>query len=224
MTSPPSMAARQWQLWLAFPCCYLLAYVVPRHWSWENGVIENIQVAVLLGGALHAAAVWHREGAASIGAAARCVFPVWIMLVGRELSWGAVFLAPAGFTDQGAWYSSRHLWYRPAVTPVLIALLAWPVWSAWRSRLDRILLGGIASRRAPWMGLSLILGAAACSTCAEQAPGFILAPLHAQRFEELTELVGYVVLLMMQRSMIGSRGGALAGPSGMRNGRCPGLR
>jgi hypothetical protein len=55
-------------------------------------------------------------------------------------------------------------------------------------------------------------------------PSFILTSLHAQRFEELTELVGYVLLLMMQRSMIGSNSGSLAGRSGTRNGRCPGLR
>lgn len=223
MISFPSMAVRHWQLWLALPCCYLLAYLVPNHWAWENGVIENIQVAVLVWGALHAVAVWQRGCVENIAAVARCALFVWVVLVGREISWGAVFLAPAGFTDQGAWYSSRYLWYRPAVTPVLIVLSFWAVRSAWRCRLDRILLHRIATGRVPWMGMGMVLGAAACSTCAEQAPGFALAPANAQRFEELTELVGYIVLLMMQQSMTRSRSGAMAGSSSGRKERSPGL-
>ena len=93
--------------------CYPLSRSIPLDWGWENGIIENVQVAVLLAGLAFAAIAWRRGprgGAAMLGL---CVMPVWFLLASRELSWGAVFLPPLGFGPEGPVYSSRVLAYRP---------------------------------------------------------------------------------------------------------------
>jgi len=205
------MSPGYWQLLLALPCCYFLAHLIPARWAWENGVIENIQVAVLVFGGVYAAAVWYRNGIQGEALLARCVLPVWLMLGGRELSWGAVFLAPTGFSEQGPWYSSQYLWYRPAVTPVLIVLLAWTLWSAYRGRLDRTVFESIGARHMPWIEIGVVLVAAICSSLAEQASNALLMPSTAQCLEELTELLGYVALVVLQSSMVRSCHGSIAG-------------
>lgn len=205
------MSLGRWQLLLALPCCYFVAHLIPPRWTWENGVVENTQVAVLVWGGVHAAAVWYRHGIQGDASLARCALPVWLMLAGRELSWGAVFLPPAGFGEQGTWYSSHYLWYRPAVTPVLIVLLAWTLWSAYRGRLDRIVFESIGATHMPWIEMSVVIGAAICSTLAEQASSALLMPSTAQCLEELTELLGYVALVMLQSSMLRSCHGYTAG-------------
>jgi hypothetical protein len=36
-----------WGLLLAFLACYPLSQFMPPAWAWENGLIENLQIAVL---------------------------------------------------------------------------------------------------------------------------------------------------------------------------------
>lgn len=202
-----------WCLLLALLLCHPLSRILPPAWAWENGVVENAQVLVLLAGSVLA---WQAARAQltkaltkAASTLARCAIPVWLLLAGRELSWGAVFLAPLGFGPGGPVYTSRVLWYRPMVVPVAAAILAGIVYWSWRHRLDRSIKEVCVRRRFPWLPLGVMAAAACASTFAEGHldvfEGF--SPKQGEGFEELTELVGYLALLSLQAGIIGNIAG-----------------
>ena len=186
----------------ALLCCYPLSILVPPSWAWENGVIEDGDVIVLGIGLAWSFVTWMRAQPAQVALLARCVVPIWVILIGREMSWGAVLFAPDHMTPEGPVFTSHHLWYRPVVTPVLCALFAWSAWSAWRCRLDRQLYQVLERGRFPWLPMLVVLLAALGSTCAESHLHYFLAALQNQRFEELTELVGYAALVAVQARVL----------------------
>lgn len=189
-------------LLLALLCCYPLSLVIPPAWVWENGIVEDGDVIVLGLGCAWALAAWLRERPAPAALLARSVVPLWTILIGREMSWGAVLFAPDHMTVAGPVFTSHHLWYRPAVTPLLVLLFAWAAWSAWRCRLDRQLYGVLARGRFPWPALMVVLAAAVGSSCAESHLPACVASLQNQRFEELAELVGYIALVAVQARVL----------------------
>lgn len=190
-------------LLLALLCCYPLSLLIPPAWVWENGIVEDGDVIVLGIGCAWAVAAWARDRPAPVALLARSVVPLWAILIGREMSWGAVLFAPEHMTAAGPVFTSHHLWYRPAVAPLLALLFAWSGWSAWRCRLDRQLYGVLARGRFPWLELLVVLAAAAGSSCAEAHLPACVAALQNQRFEELVELVGYVALVAVQARVLG---------------------
>jgi len=180
--------------------CYPLSAVIPLDWSWENGVIENAQVVVLLAGLVFAARAWLRgpkDGAAMLGL---CVVPVWFLLASRELSWGAVFLPPLGFGPEGPVFSSRVLPYRPLVPAMAGLLVLASFVTGWRVGVHRFLKRVLASGCFPWMCVVVVLGAALGSTFGEgHVPAFARGWVaHSQVLEELSELVGYIALVVAQ--------------------------
>jgi hypothetical protein len=203
MTDPiPLPASRRlaWCLWLAFLACYPLSQWMPPAWAWENGMLENIQVALLLAGALWALLAWRRLRPGPAAVLAACAVPVWLLLAGRECSWGAVFLPPLGFDKDGPVYASRILWYRPLVGPFAGAVLGGLLLLAWRHRLGRLIKDLIVRRRFPWGILVVVVVVGYAATFAEghlrPVTGFIFD--QADAYEELAELVGYLALLAMQ--------------------------
>lgn len=192
--------------------CYPLSTVLPRSWGWENGVLEVLQVLVLLAGAGLALRAWMRSRPLPIATLALCAVPVWLVLAGRELSWGAVFGAPLALTDHGPVYSSRVLWYKPLVPPVVGLLLGMAVVHACRWRLDRLALRLLREGGIPWLVLGLAVLAEAGSSCAEGhlQCTFALRLPHAMVFEELIELFAYTALLVAQASLFRQSAPALA--------------
>jgi len=187
---------------LALFSCYPLSILLPPSWAWENGVIEDGDVIALGIGFAWAFFTWLRARPSQVALLARAVLPIWFILIGRELSWGAVLFAPDHMTPEGPVFTSHHLWYRPFVTPVLCALFAWSAWSAWRCRLDKQLYAVLERGRFPWMPMLIVLAAALGSSCAESHLSYCLATLQNQRFEELTELVGYFALVAVQARVL----------------------
>ncbi len=198
--SHPDGAAR-WMRWLAI--AMLLATYPAQAWlpsmaAWENHWVENTQV-VVLGGGLLLALVWcHASADARVRALCRAAAVLWAILMARELSWGGAFLPPVGFSSEGPFYSSRALWYKPYVYPVLALLLAYSGYCIVRWRLDRIVL-----RCVPAVGFEALLIAAgiALSTCAEgHGPDFLTAWMGSNPLvvEEWAELAAYAALVAAQ--------------------------
>ena len=179
---------------------YPLSNLLPAAWAWEDGVIENAQVAVLLAGCLGAGIVALRRRGMPVATLALSAVPVWAILAARELSWGAVFFAPVGFEQAQPVYSSHELWYKPAVAPVILVALAWSLSNAWRHRVDRLLrLIGAGCHRATFQ-IALAVVAAVLSTGAEGhfALGLQLDAPRAEVWEELLELYAYSALVCAQ--------------------------
>lgn len=177
-----------------------LADRLPAQWGWENGVLENLQVLILLAGWAFALAVCKLDWKSPRALLALVVIPIWVVLVARELSWGAVFLTPLDVTAAGPQFSSRVLWYKPAIYPLVGLLLAAAGFVAARCRLDRALFSALANRNFPWLESALIVGAAYVSGCAE---GHVRCPFQAmpsqqEVLEELVEVVVYSALWLAQ--------------------------
>lgn len=205
MRNLPTYAARarpRPALWLllAVLASYPLAGVLPPSWAVENGVVENLQVAVLAVGCLAAVHLARRSSQPADARLAAILVPVWITLIGRELSWGAVFLPPSAVVDGVALYSSRFLWYKPAVAPAIMLAALVVLAIAWRQRLfghaGRILAGQ------PALAPLLLIGAAAGGVAAwsEGHLGSSATFPHARAmaWEELLELIAYGALVAAQ--------------------------
>jgi hypothetical protein len=193
----------QWLLLAILLACYPLSYITPPTWAWEDGVIENSQVVILLAGFLGAWVTYLRERPNKIALLALATMPIWAILVARELSWGAVFTAPLTFNHDGPVYSSHVLFYKPMVAPTVGVLLLWSLWLAWRHRLDKLVLEMIATHKFPWFALGMCALGMAGSACAEGhlELGLPIAPEHAEALEELTELAAYGAIVFAQEAI-----------------------
>lgn len=175
---------------------YPLAQTLPGWWGYENQPIENTQVAVLAGGLMVAALFSYRSTSAGkwFGLAA---VPIYLIIIGRELSWGAVFLEPTSIGEHGPLFASRGLWYKPIVAPVVTGLIVLCVAVVAFTPLAKSGIRLLRDRRVPIWSLVVTAVAMAVSTAAE---GHLpLMPLNdfldghvAQLLEELAELSAYL--------------------------------
>lgn len=94
-----------------------LAFVLPVEWSFENELIENAQIAVLLGGIILILSV-----RSSMKWFQRFFAAGFLLMIFRELSWGRVFF-PVGTEELGpVFISMADYKYR---VPVYIFLAAY---------------------------------------------------------------------------------------------------
>lgn len=191
--------AGEWALLIALLACYPASFVLPGPWASEGGLLENAQVLVLVGGALLALGVFLRTRPARSAMLALWAAPVWLILAGRELSWGRAWLQEPGLDAAGRVVAVTPPWLQTLAWPCAAALLAWLLYSAWRYRIDELVRAAL-SRRTPWLCFAIALGAAMGSTCAEghMSCSMDLSASRAQLFEEMCELIAYLSLCMIQ--------------------------
>lgn len=201
---PLKSTPREWLLLLLCIACYPVSLYLPARWGWEDGPIENSQVAVLLAGCAWAAVASLRSRHAPLAMLARCLAPLWLVLAARELSWGAVFMAPLGYGDEGPIFSSALLWYKPVVAPLIALVLACMAYSAWRHRLDRLLVEIVTDGRFPWLPALIATVGMLGSGCAEGhlECGIAFHQPQAEVFEELAELIAYLALVIGQSTVL----------------------
>lgn len=201
--TPIPVRPGEWLLLAALVACYPLSAMLPSGWGREGGILENAQVLVLMAGAVAGFAAFQRLRPDRLGLLALWSAPVWLLLAGRELSWGRVLLpAPDSHLATGALMSGL-LWLQACVKPGAIVLALGLLYSAWRYRIDTIVRAAFA-RRMPWLCLAIGLAAALGSTCAEghMNCSFGLVAARSALLEELVELVAYVALFMIQDSVL----------------------
>lgn len=193
-------AARgEWLLLAALAAAYPASLVLPAAWSREGGPLENLQVMVLVAGCVLALIVYLRARPARSAMLALWVAPVWLLLAGRELSWGRAWLQQPGSEA----LATTALWLQALARPGAAVLLACLVVGAWYYRIDLPLRAALA-RRVPWPCLAAALAAAMGSTCAEghMSCHLDMAPSAAQLFEELCELYAYIALCLLQNVVL----------------------
>ena len=200
----------QWALLAALVACYPVSLVLPLAWGREAGVLENLQVLVLLSGFVWSIVVFVRLRPERTAMLALWAVPVWLLLAGRELSWGRAWRAVPGFDAAGRALPPEPLWFQPLVWPGAVLLIGWLAYSAWHYRIDEVVRLAFV-RSAPWLLLFVALGAAVGSTCAEghMSCHLDLVASRAQVFEELVELLAYVALCSLQAVVLRHRVPAL---------------
>lgn len=154
---------------------------LPPEWGWENSVIEWSQVIILSLGLILS---WRRSSSSF----ALFSTPLWLILIGRELSWGRVFF-PIGINQSGPHFPAlKELWYGPAVYPIVTAILLFWLFAVLRYKLYMIPIRMIKQSVFPWANLSLVFLSVVTAYIAEKH-------MHRPAGEELCELVAYIWLV-----------------------------
>jgi hypothetical protein len=178
---------------------YPLSPYLPSWVSWENGPVENAQVVILVFGMIQALR-YQRTTAQDWKWLWRGAALIWFICAVRELSWGAVFLDPIGMSEEGPFFSSRQLWYKPAIMPALIISILFFAFMMIKNRSQQLLAPLQRSGGLPWIEFILATFCMMVSTAAEEHLGLTtgLTGAAAQNLEELAEFSAYLFLLAGQ--------------------------
>lgn len=175
----------------------LLLFVLPREIAYENGFLENLQVAELLVGAafsvfLAAKAIEKEER--SIWQAA---FISFLLIAARELNWGRVFYPTAALNR---FLPLKDLWYGPVVYPLVTLAAVAIICLFWRGRF--FLFG--ARRMLPLWNCVLFVSLFLAADYAEHRPlSFFGQSYDGDILEELFECICYLTLIDIVRIMGG---------------------
>jgi len=191
-----------WLLLAALVACVPLGFVLPPSLARESGPLENAQVLVLLAGFVAALLVYYRSRPGRAAMLTLLAAPLWLILAGRELSWGRVLFDGTALAATGVSVVAVF-WMRASLLAGSLAVMAWAALGVWRYRAEGA-IGAHLMRRVPWLCLLALAAAAMGSTCAEGHMGchVEIAGLHLQVLEELCELVMYSALFMGQTGFV----------------------
>ncbi|MPL68867.1 hypothetical protein SDC9_14600 [bioreactor metagenome] len=161
----------------------LMANWIPEQWGWENSVVEWLQVAVLALGLLLS---WKQPS----GSFGLFTTPIWLILIGRELSWGRV-LFPLGVNAHGPYFPAlKQLWYGQAVYPIVAILLLGWIFAIIKYKLYKVPLAMIKNKTFPWINLAITFLGVVTTHFSEHI-------LHLQKVEEIAETVVYVGFIVL---------------------------
>lgn len=183
----PSSVLSLLLLLISFP----LAFLLLPEWAKENGPIEWAQAVLLAMGSIIAVAVYF-SGTSDLASRRLflCSVPVWLTLIGRELSWGRVFY-PIG---AGSYLPLKQLWYGPYVYPGIAAVFALVVWIMVQKGLHKVLANWLRNGRLPAIDGLILITAIITAELAEHRLAGLIGPRHVV-IEELAETVVYYTLL-----------------------------
>jgi uncharacterized membrane protein YeaQ/YmgE (transglycosylase-associated protein family) len=172
---------------------YFIGGYLPLSWGWENSPLEWSQVVVLSIGALLTLR-WRQE-AKSAGQHQHARFftwaiPLWLLMVGRELSWGRV-LYPVGIDPiTGPFFISvSQLPYGPIVYPVIAAVIIMWLFAVIKYKLYAVPYELFQKNLFPTSEFLLVMLYFIVSNIAEKKLNFEI-------MEEIIELVTYLSLIL----------------------------
>lgn len=161
----------------------LMGNSIPEQWGWENSVVEWLQILILALGLL---LCWKKPS----GSFGLFTTPIWLILIGRELSWGRVFF-PLGIDANGPYFPAlKQLWYGPAVYPIITILLLGWILAIIKYKLYKIPLTMIKNKTFPWINLAITFLGVVTTHFSEHI-------LHLQKVEEIAETVVYVGFIVL---------------------------
>lgn len=172
---------------------YYISSYLPLTWGWENGPLEWSQVVILAVGALLTGCWWQEASSSRQFHHARFfawAVPLWLLMIGRELSWGRVFF-PAGLDPVNGPYfiSVAQLPYGKLVYPVIaIIILAW-LYAVIKYRLYAFPCDLYRQGRFPTGEFILVIFSFVVAYVAEKH-------LHNAAMEELVECAAYLSLML----------------------------
>lgn len=172
---------------------YFADSTLPLTWGWENGPLEWSQVVILATGALLTGCWWQEAISSRRFHHARLfawAIPLWLLMIGRELSWGRVFYQAGLDPIEGPYFISvAQLPYGKFVYPVLaMIILSW-LFAVIKYKLYAIPYELFRQGRFPTSEFILVVLSFVTAYIAEQH-------LHKAIMEELVECVAYLSLVL----------------------------
>lgn len=183
----------KWFLLLGTVSSYFLSPYLPVEWGWENSFLEWLQVVILVSGLFLNCIWWHEAKGKGNLSAARFLsggVPLWLLMIGRELSWGRVFY-PSGFNpvDGPSFLSLAELPYGWLVNPLLAIIIAVWFYAVLRYALYKVPYTLLKTDRFPAAELAVTVLAFIAAELGERR-------LHLQTMEEFAECLAYFGLVL----------------------------
>lgn len=180
-------------LLLTIPLCK----VFPHSYGWENGPVEWLQVVVLTFGFIISFGFMCFEKNRKFALFWGWTLPIWLIMIARELSWGAAFFPPQSIGVNGPVLITREmLWYGKLVHPIVgIILLGWIVAGIYY-RLYSLVIKLFQRKAFPVSVLSIAVIAIIIATLSEKHI-FELANGKNMLLEEMLETVFYLGLVLI---------------------------
>lgn len=174
---------------LVFP----LTFSLPIEWSVENGPIEWFQVVLLAIGAVVSIIAYYFG---IVEKPAKRLFtvsvPMWLLLIGRELSWGRAFY-PNG---AGGFVRLKHLWFGIYVYPLIVFMLVCVVGVLLKSSLHNELVYRLRLKAFPAIDALVFAISIIAADVAEHYATGLLGPKNVL-MEELFETAAYFALVAL---------------------------
>ncbi|WP_312518594.1 hypothetical protein [Anaerospora sp.] len=183
----------KWILLAGVLASYFISPYLPISWGWENSLLEWLQVVILSAGLVLNCKWWQDAKAIGNASASLLLFsalPLWLLMIGRELSWGRVFY-PSGFdpVEGPIFLSLAQLPYGAIVNPLLaIIILVW-LFAVIKYGVYKIPYQLLKEQRFPASELVIAVLALVIAGIGEKQ-------LHLPVMEEFDECIAYLGLIL----------------------------
>jgi len=183
----------KYPLFVLVALSYYIGSHLPITWGWENGLLEWAQVAILVVGVLLTGYWWQEAKLVRSFHHARFLawaVPLWLLMIGRELSWGRVFYQVGLDPISGPYFITvAQLPYGKFVYPVIaIIILTW-LFAVIRYKLYAIPYELFRQERFPTGEFLLVVFSFIVAYIAEKH-------FHNATMEEIVECVAYLSLVL----------------------------
>ncbi len=160
---------------------------LPAWWGWENGLLENLQVLVLIAGlAVSWLAAWNNSADRKFRNLWLWLTPCWLLSILRELSWGRVFY-PVFMGEHGPEFITlQQLPYGFLIKPLVVIVIVVTLMAIYHT--DPLLC--IRQTKLPFPDFVTLLLAALIAIFCDKNILPSLQPYH-QVLEEWAELTAY---------------------------------
>lgn len=183
----------KWLLLLGVFLSYFISPYFPISWGWENHFLEWLQVVILTVGLVLNCKWWKDAKAARDSSTTRLFFwatPLWLLMIGRELSWGRVFY-PNGFNPVTgpSFLSLSDLPYGTIVNPLLAVIIVVWLFAVIKYGLYKIPHTLLKEKHFPVSELAITVFALIAAEMGEKQ-------LHLPVMEEFNECLAYFGLIL----------------------------
>jgi len=173
------------------------AIFLPASWGEENSPIEWTQV-IILSFVCVTTIMTRIYGVGTL--ARRKLFlwltPIWLIAIGRELSWGRVLYVDS----TGNFIKLTDFWYGLYVYPFIFCMIIFTLWGLLKHGLIKEIRNWIYLGTMPLLELLITFGAGVVATLVEHY-SFGIFGSNGELFEELAELVCYSGLLLLMTDL-----------------------
>lgn len=184
----------KWILLIGILVSYFISPYLPISWGWENGLLEWLQVVILAIGLVLNYKWWHDAKANDHHGTARFLLlatSLWLLMIGRELSWGRVFF-PNGFdaVTGPSFASLAQLPYGAIVNPLLAVIITVWIFAVIKYGLYKIPYKLLKEKHFPVSELAISILALIVAELGEKK-------LHLPVMEEFNECLAYLGLILV---------------------------
>ncbi|MBP2656253.1 MAG: hypothetical protein H6Q73_3822 [Firmicutes bacterium] len=166
---------------------------LPTSWGQENSPIEWLQVVILEFAVLAAIlASYYGVGPLHRRRLFLWSVPIWLLAIGRELSWGRVFYV----NSAGEFARLSDLWYGPYIKPLIIIISIITIWGLLKQGLPAEIKTWLKFGTVPILEILILFTTGIIATEVEHYSLGIFGP-NEELYEELAELVCYSALLFL---------------------------